>query len=342
MFLTLLNPIPRLRPEIAVIIVNFNSWALLSCCLQSLAAQTFQNFSITIIDNASRDNPPDGLLAQLPNAVLIRLAQNIGFAAANNLAVQHHTGESEWVALLNPDAFPEPDWLAQLMRASAAHPDCAVFASRQLNAANSDWLDGDGDSYHMSGKAWRNGYNCPVPASPANNANHHERFDNPTVQPVFSPCGAAALYRRSVFAEAGGFDEEFFCYFEDVDLGFRLQLAGYPCLLVTQAVVHHVGSAATGGQHGDFAVYHGHRNLVWTYVKNMPGSLFWLFLPLHLLLNLVTLLHYRSRLGLIARAKRDALRALPAMLKKRRKIQSHRKVSLTAIWRLVDKRLLPK
>ena len=91
------------------------------------------------------------------------------------------------------------------------------------------------------------------------------------VREVFSPCAAAALYRRSALVEIGGFDDDFFCYSEDVDLGFRLMLAGHSCLYVPTSVTHHVGSGTTGGQNSDFAVYHGHRNLVWTYVKDMPG-----------------------------------------------------------------------
>jgi GT2 family glycosyltransferase len=143
--------------------------------------------------------------------------------------------------------------------------------------------------------------------------------------------------------EVGGFDEDFFCYAEDVDLGFRLRLAGHRCLLVPDAVVRHVGSATTGGQKSDFAVYHGHRNLVWTYMKNMPGALFWLFLPLHILLNLVTVLWFslRGQGRVIMRAKRDALCDLPRMWRKRREIQRARRAPVGEIWRALDKRLWP-
>lgn len=132
---------------------------------------------------------------------------------------------------------------------------------------------------------------------------------------VFSPCAAAALYRRSALRAVGGFDEDYFCYVEDVDLGFRLRLAGHKALYVPDAVVHHVGSGTTGGQHSDFAVYHGHRNLVWTFVKNMPGMLFWLLLLLHVMINLATILWFavKGRGGVILRAKRDALLGLPRM-----------------------------
>jgi GT2 family glycosyltransferase len=105
--------------------------------------------------------------------------------------------------------------------------------------------------------------------------------------------------------KAGNFDEDFFCYFEDVDLGFRLRLSGYRCLFVPGAVAQHVGSGTSGGQHSDFATYHGHRNIVWTFVKNMPGVLFWLLLPLHLALNVVTLFWFagHGRAGVIFRGQ---------------------------------------
>ena len=135
---------------------------------------------------------------------------------------------------------------------------------------------------------------------------------------IFSPC-AAAMYRRSVLLEVGGFDEDFFCYVEDVDLGFRLRLAGHKAMHVPDAVVHHVGSATTGGKHSDFSVYHGHRNVAWTFVKDMPGILFWLLLPLHILMNLASILWFalQGHGGVIVRAKRDALLGLPKMWYKR-------------------------
>ncbi len=142
-------------------------------------------------------------------------------------------------------------------------------------------------------------------------------------------------------AAVGGFDEDFFCYLEDVDLGLRLRLAGHKAIYVPEAVVHHVGSATTGGQQSDFAVYHGFRNQVWTFVKNMPGALFWLLLPLHVALNLVSILMYsmKGRGGLILGAKRDALFGIPRMWRKRRMIQANRAASIRAVWRAMDKRL---
>ncbi|SEG17697.1 hypothetical protein SAMN05216403_1424 [Nitrosospira multiformis ATCC 25196] len=108
--------------------------------------------------------------------------------------------------------------------------------------------------------------------------------------------------------------------------------------------MHHIGSASSGGKHSDFSVYHGHRNLVWTFVKNMPGLLFWLLLPLHVLLNLGTLVLFtgNGQGRVIWRAKWDAIRGLPRMWKKRTQIQTRRIATPLEIWRLLDKRLLFK
>ena len=145
---------------------------------------------------------------------------------------------------------------------------------------------------------------------------------------IFAPCAAAALYRRSTFLEVGGFDQDYFCYFEDIDLGFRLRLLGYHCRYVPDAVVLHVGSAVTG-RRSSFSLYHGHRNLVWTYCKNMPALLFWIYLPQHLLLNLGTVAWFalRGQGIILLRAKWDALRGLPRCWRQRRVIQASRRIS---------------
>ena len=311
-----------------LIIINWNSWDILSNCLMRLAVQTCRDFDVLVIDNASDTPPPDGLLLHCPNVTLIRNETNLGFAAANNQAIKM-LEVSEWVVFLNPDAFPEPDWLEKLVEAARDNPGYAMFGSRQLMNGNLGLLDGEGDVYHISGLVWRNGHRKAL------NSNKNDPHE------IFSPCAAAGLYRRDSLMSVGGFDEDFFCYVEDVDLGFRLRLMGHRCLLVPGAVVHHIGSATTGGQQSEFSVYHGHRNLVWTFVKDMPGVLFWLLLPLHVLLNLVSIVWFavRGRGGVIWRAKRDALLGLPKMWHKRQEIQSKRVATVSEIWRVLDKRL---
>jgi GT2 family glycosyltransferase len=156
---------------------------------------------------------------------------------------------------------------------------------------------------------------------------------------IFSPCAAAALYRLSALKEVEGFDEDFFCYAEDVDLGFRLRLAGWLAIYVPDAVVSHVGGSTTGGRHSNFSLYHGHRNLVWTFVKNMPSFLFWIFLPAHIFLNLISLLwfSFHGRGRIIFKAKIDAIKGLRSQIHKRAETQRMRKVKLFTIFNILNK-----
>ena len=310
---------------VSIIVVNWNAGELLTRCLQALARQTLQPRQIYVVDNASCDGSCDRIPTDFPDVTLIRLDQNIGFAAANNLAVRR-ADDCEWIALLNPDAFPEPKWLEALMDAAARHPEYSFFGSRMLMADSPDLLDGVGDVYHVSGLHWREGH-----GQRARRNYLHERE-------IFAPCAAAALYSRDVFLEAGGFDEDYFCYAEDIDLGFRLRLLGYRCLYVPDAVVHHKGSASTGTR-SDFSTYHGHRNLVWTYVKNMPGPLFWLYLPLHMAVNAVSIVWFsvKGRWRVILKAKWDAIKGLRVMWRKRKEIQARRVVSAWEIRKMMEK-----
>lgn len=317
--------------KVSVIIVNWNGERFLKRCLLALMAQTVKPHEIILLDNASSDRSLE-IARGFPSVRLMLLDRNTGFACGNNLAIKAASGESEWIALINPDAFAEPRWLEALLVAAESNLGFDVFGSKLVSAVDPKVLDGAGDAYHVSGLVWRMGHGTTIPASVNNECE------------VFSPCAAAALYRRSTLRESGGFDEDYFCYVEDVDLGFRLRLAGYRCLYVPQSVAHHVGSGTTGGQHSAFAMYHGHRNLVWTFVKDMPGLLFWLFLPLHLLLNLVTVGVFmaRGQSKVILRAKWDAIKGLPQMWAKRKQIQAARVATVREIWRVLDKRVLPR
>jgi GT2 family glycosyltransferase len=162
---------------------------------------------------------------------------------------------------------------------------------------------------------------------------HGQPVDSdPSRLPFFAPCAASALYLRSAVLEVGGFDEDYFCYIEDVDLGFRLRLAGYQCLHLHDAITYHIGSAITERE-SDFSIYHGHRNLVWTYFKNMPAGPRWRYMWQHLLMNLVSIAFYtaKGRPGVIFKAKWHAIRGLPAQIRKRKARQNTAKKGLPDI-----------
>jgi GT2 family glycosyltransferase len=306
----------------AIVVVYRSDPAALIRCIKCLGRQSVRAQSIIVVDNSEE---ADLKTMDLGNVEILRPSENIGFAAGNNIGVA--TTVSDFIALLNPDAFPDHVWLDSLLKAVDANPQHAAFGSVQLLDENPEVLDGIGDTYHLSGIFRREGH-----------GRRRDEYGELQPREMFSPCAAAALYRREAFEAVGGFDEDFFCYGEDVDLGFRLRLAGWKSMMVPDAIVRHVGSASSGGARSDFATYHGHRNMVWVYLKNMPGILFWLFLPLHILANIasVIVLTLRGQGKVAWRAKRDAIKGLPKMWKKRKDIQSRRKASICDIYRALS------
>lgn len=305
-----------MHPHVPVIIVCWNSGEYLPRCLSGLSTQTYRDFEVILIDNGSTDESTLRLLENYSNINLHieRFETNRGFAVANNIGARLARGR--WLALLNSDAFPQPDWLAHLIKTTENHPEFSFFASRQLQANRLDLLDGAGDTYHLSGFAWRQYFGYPA-----------DKFGLVSRE-VFSACAAAALYSRKAFLQVGGFDEDFFSYYEDVDLSFRLRLQGFRCLYVPDAVVQHVGSVSVGARN-NFSLYHWQRNLIWSFVQNMPSALLWRALPFHLLANIMfqILFTFRGHGAILWKAKVDALRGLSLALRKRRKIQSEIKVS---------------
>ena len=315
--------------ECSIVIVAWNCWEHLYRCLDALSAQTISGFRVVIVDNGDAEDQQIERATGYPNVSYVKSPSNLGFAAGNNRGMELVHGVS-WIILLNPDTLPAAHWFQKMMEAAVRYPDFAVFGSWLLKADSPTVLDGEGDCYHVSGMAWRSGMGLSAMSKP------NDPWE------VFSPCAAAALYKADALRDVGGFDEDFFCYMEDVDLGFRLRLAGYRCLTVPEAEVLHVGSATTG-KRSPFYIYYGQRNLVWTYVKNMPGVLFWLFLPLHVLINIAALLRYalNGQFLVVWRAKYDAFRMLPKVWQKRSKIQKARRVSLANILKALDKRPVP-
>ncbi|MFZ5615868.1 MAG: glycosyltransferase family 2 protein [Pseudomonadota bacterium] len=260
-------------PRLSVIVVNYNSAGRLARCLGHLARQTFADFETIVVDNASADDSIAQAKAISPSATYIMSEKNLGFAAANNLAAKSAAGEA--LVFLNPDAYAEAEWLAELVAASERYPWADAFGSTQVNAADPSKIDGAGDVFHILGVAYRGHFGWPIEELPSEGE-------------CFSVCAAAAMYRKRAFDALGGFDERFFCYGEDVDLGFRLRLVGGRAVQVRKARVAHEGSGVTG-RHSDFTVYYGHRNRIWAAYKNLPAVLYWAGLPFRLALDVALL-----------------------------------------------------
>ncbi|UUX48306.1 glycosyltransferase family 2 protein [Nisaea acidiphila] len=303
-------------PIISVLVVAYNSGAHLPRCLAAVEAQTCRDFELLVLDNGSTDGSVIDLSAMTVPARLERSAENLGFAAGNNRLAG--TANGKWLALLNPDAFPEPDWLEAVMKATAQYPGVSVFGSTQLLDEAPELLDGAGDHYSPLGLAWRGDRMKPASIMTQDGE-------------VMGPCAAAGIYRRDAFRAVGGFAESFFCYYEDVDLGLRLRLAGERCIQLAGARVRHVASAITG-QNSDFSRYHITRNRIWTFLRCMPFPVFQLVLPLLLaqLTLIVVLGPVRGDGPVRRRAIRDAFVNFRTVMKQRAEIQGNRKASLRA------------
>jgi GT2 family glycosyltransferase len=310
-------------PAVSVLIVAYNSGPWLVECVRALAQQTMSDFEAIVVDNDSRDGAVDAAQAVVAGDerfVFDRVGCNLGFAGGNNRAARR--ARAPWLATLNPDAIAAPNWLATLTMAADRHPDVAAFGSTQLDAADPALLDGAGDAYFAPGLPWRGGHG-------------QRRRLVPAAGEIFAPCAAAAMYRADAFRAAGGFDERFFCFIEDVDLGFKLRLAGHRCLQLGDAIVRHVGGASSGGDESEFVRYHCVRNIVWCFLQDMPTPLLPALLPAHF--AVLGLIWWRGgRKGdraVVASAVGDALRDPASIWRARQRNQSRRKASSLAIAR---------
>jgi len=320
------------QTRVAVVVVNFNGADYLITCLTALAAQSRTPDLVVVVDNYSQDGSIEEASTRFPQHQYLRNTSNLGFAAGNNQALALCNEQNmEYVALVNPDAFPQDTWLAELLSVARKNPALGSVASRMMEYGCHDRVDGTGDVYHIFGIARRRGHKQAMQAEWLEEGE------------VFGACAGAALYRMDALNAVGFFDADFFCYMEDVDLAYRLQLCGYRCRYCPDAVVQHVGSASTGYR-SNFSVYHGQRNLIWTFFKNTPGPLLVLLLPGHIIVNLMALGLglVRGQFLVVLRAKIDALKGLKIFLEKRKFIQKARSLPLSQNWQMLSKSMRPR
>lgn len=287
----------------SVVIVNFNGKQHLERCLPALAAQTERSFEVIVVDNASTDGSTEWLVAQQPAVRVICSPRNVGFAAGNNLGIRAARGE--WIATLNSDTEVEPDYLERLV---AATQDARVgmVAPLMLEFNRRDYIDAAGIRVDRAGVAWNRLAGTRAGALTA-------------TSPVWGACAGAALYRRAMLDRIGLFDEDYFGFYEDVDLAWRARRAGWECLLVPAARVYHVHGGSFG-RTSPLKLYLLARNRWWTLLKNYPMPALLLYLPFIVVVDLLALLRSlvvdRSLAPLRGRA--DALRTVRQSLNKRR------------------------
>jgi hypothetical protein len=326
---------------ISVIVVNWNRKDLLCACLRSLARQQAAAFETIVVDNGSTDGSAD-LAEHEFGACVIRNTENRGFCAANNQGIAAARGE--FIALLNNDAEAEPGWLAALHRACASRPEIGMAASKVLVWEDPRRIDKVGHLIFPDGQNRGRG-------SGALDAGQFDREEE-----VLWPDGCAAMYRKAMLDQIGGFDEDFFAYGDDAELGLRARIAGWTCIYTPTAVVrHHRGS--TLGKASSRRLELIERNRVLLAVKLFPWSLLWLN-PLFFAARLAagTLLahrgegdtaHFRGLSGKLAiafallRGDVAALRLVPRMLRKRAGIAKMRRLAPREVRRLIFAHRLP-
>ncbi len=316
---------------VSVIIVNYNGIRVIRDCLRSLEKQTFEDFEVIVVDNGSSDGSLEYLNRYalgdcLPKPIkVISVSRNSGFSEGNRLGFLQSS--RQFIALLNNDTEPAEDWLKQLVLALQKNPDIGICASKLITYEKGT-IDSAGDRFTMLLKGDKRGEGY--------SANQYV-----TEEYVFGACAGAALYRRKMFDEIGFLDDDFFLIHEDTDLNIRAQLAGWRVIYVPTAIVRHKVRSSIG-EMSDTAVYYSLRNCEFVRIKNIPFPVFLRCLPWFITSEISEFVFFalkNKRFSLYFKAKIDALKLIPLMLKKRKLIMKNKKVSnkyiisiLTPVW----------
>ena len=320
--------------SLAIIVLNWNGADDTLNCVESLQQQTLRP-EIIIVDNNSSDDSverfEDHVKSQKKDApILIKNSQNLGFAGGINTGLVYAKEHNfEYIGVLNPDAIADKEWCQALVNELSSHPKCGITTGI-LQRRNSKTLDTTGDFYTTWG--------LPGPR------NRDEPIKNAPDKPgeVFGATGGGAIYRTAIFDDIDMFDEDFFMYYEDVDLSFRAQLAGWKVRFTPKAIAYHKVGASSKKVPG-LAVYNTFKNLPLVFIKNVPGKLFW-YIGLRFFLTYWLIFASAVRHGNGWPAFKGMLASIirkPAAYKKRLTIQKNRKVSVDYIRNIIHKGPLP-
>jgi GT2 family glycosyltransferase len=329
---------PAVNPTVTVVVVNWNRRDLLRACLGSLARQTHASFEVVVVDNGSDDGSADlvrELVSTYPVPLrLIANSTNRGFCAANNQGFA--ASRSELVALLNNDAEAEPGWLQNLESVIRLYDDVGMAASKILvwedpaRPSSGKIIDKCGHLIYPDGQNRGRG------------SGQIDRGQFDRVEEVLWPDGCAAMYRRAMLEDVGDFDEEFFAYADDAELGLRGRIAGWRCFYAPQAVVrHHRGATLGLGSARRLTLIERNRVLlVW---KLFPWNLLWASDAYHFVRVVAglwaairsrgELRHYPGAMGKLTVAsamllgKWSALPMIPSMLRKRKAFRSKHRLT---------------
>ena len=300
-------------PQISIIVVNWNGKALLNECLGPLLRQEDAACELILVDNGSSDGSVDWVRTKFPQIRLVQLSSNQGFTGGNLAGLQAARGE--FIALLNNDTRADERCLNELLLPMISDSRVGISAAKLL-LDGTTVINSAGIGLTTAAVGFDRGYG-------------EDSYHYDVAEQVFGACAAGVLYRRSMLADIGFLDNDFFLYGEDVDLSFRAQIAGWKCVYVPSAIVYHKLNT-TAGKLSDVHVYYHTRNLEFVWVKNMPTKLMIRYLH-HKIFQEVGAFCYlclrHRKWKPFFRAKRDALKMLPLMMRRRREVQGQCRVS---------------
>lgn len=319
------------KPKASIIIVNLNGEKFLDICLSSLKSQTYQDFETIVVDNGSTDNSLRLLEEKHSDFIrIIRIGENSGFAKGNNIGILKASGE--FIITLNNDIEVDARWLGELIETAQADKSIGMCASKIRSFYNRDIIDSVGVNIYWDGMSRGRG-------RLEKDIGQYDRDKEALI-----PSACAALYRRDMLVEIGVFDEDFFAYCEDTDLGLRGRMAGWKCALVPKAIVYHIYSS-TSGRYSSFKAFMVERNHIWVALKVFPVWILMispLFTLIRLIIQCISLFRYQFRdkdrvsnqgwmkiqIFLVGiKAYICVLKSLPVVLRKRKLIRSKRKAS---------------
>lgn len=316
---------------VSVIIVNWNGAKLLEVCLPSLKSQTYHNFEVIVVDNGSVDNSIEFLEKNYSDFVkIIKNDDNLGFAKGNNIGIKAASGE--FIITLNNDIQADRYLIEELTKPARSDEKIGMCAPKIYSFYNRDIIDSVGVNIYWDGMS----------RGRARLEKDVGQYDNQ--RNILIPSACTALYRKKMLDEIGLFDEDFFAYCEDTDLGLRGRLAGWECILVPTAKAYHLYSS-TGGKYSSFKAFMVERNHVWVALKIFPLQILF-FSPIFTLFRLITqcfsVLRYSrvngyklSKLGIylaVFKAYFCVLKTLPSTFKKRKIIFAKKKISNAEIY----------
>lgn len=241
--------------ETTVIIPNYNGKKFLEECLKALSNQSYTAYEVIFVDNASEDGSVQFIEDNYPDIEIIKNNKNTGFSYAVNQGIRKARGE--YIVLLNNDTVPNKDWLEELIKCIKKDEKLFSVCSKMIQYNDPQKIDDAGDEYNVLGWAWKRGDGEAV-----------DRYN--ITKEVFSSCAGAAVYRKKILDEIGGFDESFFAYMEDVDISYRAKIFGYKNKYCAEAGILHVGSGTSGSKYNSFKIRLAARNNIFVAYKNMP------------------------------------------------------------------------